>query len=248
MLALSSDSLTGYGLNRIFEIAKKLDFDGLDLAINKKDFDTQNATYIRELVETFRLPVVSIQTAPNASHQDILDTVEMAKKIGTRIVIVQPPRITNFKQIQWLKTKVPKIRKKENISIALENGSSKTFLGFIPKRAMNNLNELRKFKHVCLDTTRLYSKKTDLIRAYGFLKNYLVHIHLSNVYNRRHYYLPTAGNLPLESFLAKLKQNNFKGAISLRIKPKYLEVGDDEKVLDHLKECKKFYEKYFVKK
>ena len=247
MLTLSTDSLTGYGLNRIFEFAKELDFDGIDLSIQKDDFDTQNADYIRELIEAYKLPVIALQTPQNATHQDIINAAEMSKKIGNRIVIIQPPKITNFKQIQWLKTKVPKLRKKANISIALENSTPKTILGLIPKHAMNNINDLRKFKHVCLDTTRLHSKKLDLIRTYNFLKDYIVHIHLSNVYSRRHYYLPTNGSLPLESLLSKLKQDNFKGAISLRIKPKYLEAGDDQKVIEHLKACKNFYEKFFVK-
>ena len=49
MLTLSTDSLKGYGLNRIFEFAKDADFDGIDLAVDPTVLDTQNSGYIKEL-------------------------------------------------------------------------------------------------------------------------------------------------------------------------------------------------------
>jgi hypothetical protein len=55
------------------------------------------------------------------------------------------------------------------------------------------------------------------------------------------------GILPLESFLAKLKSTDYKGAISLKVKPEYLEAGNDKAVLKNLKECLAFCEKYFKK-
>ena len=61
------------------------------------------------------------------------------------------------------------------------------------------------------------------------------------------YALPDEGILPLESFLTKLKQEGYRGAVSFKIAPKFLQAGDDKKVLKHLAECKKFYEEYYVK-
>lgn len=247
MITLSTESLKGYGLNRIFKFVKEAGFDGIDLFVDPRDFDSQNITYVKQLMEENDLPVVALQTNSNATANDIMQTVEMAKELGTRIIVIQPPKMFNFKYTRWLTNEVPKIRQREDISIALENAPSETFLGIIPEHALNNLNELRKFKHAALDTTRIAQKHDDLIRVFHMLKKFLVHVHVSNVRKGKGYYLPQEGILPLESFLSKLKQEGYHGAISFKINPKYLEVGNEDRLLKHLGECKDFYEKYFVK-
>lgn len=244
MLALSSDSLNGYGLNRIFKFAKDAGYDGIDLYIDSENYDTYNAAYIKSLSNEYKLPVLSIQL-PDVSPDKLEKTLDIAKTVKCKVIIVQPPKILNFGKTSWLKKEVPKIRAKHNISIALENAPADLILGVIPKHAMNNLVELKKFKHACIDTTRIASKRQDLMRVYKSLQKYLVHIHLSNVKGSKKYYLPDDGLLPLESFLTKLKQDKFPGTISMKVNPKYLHAGDDEKVLKHLKEMKEYYQKYF---
>lgn len=247
MITLSSDSLKGYGLNRIFHFVKEAGYDGLDLYLDPRDFDTQSATYVKELVDQYQVPVTCLQTPASANARTIIDAVTMAQKLGTKIVVIQPPKMFNFKYTKWLVNEVPKIRQREGISIALENAPAQTFLGIIPEHALNNLNELRKFKHAALDTTRVAQKKDDLIRVFHVLKKFLVHVHISNVKKGKGYALPNEGILPLESFLTKLKQEGYRGAISFKIHPKFIHAGDDEKVLKNLADCKKFYMEYFVK-
>lgn len=247
MITLSSDSLKGYGLNRIFRFVKEAGYDGLDLAVDPRDFDSQDAAYVKELIDEFSLPVLALQSPASAGPKEIVNAVEMAQKIGTKVIIVQPPKMFNFKYTKWLTNEVPKIRQREGISIALENAPSETFLGIIPEHALNNLNELRKFKHAALDTTRVAQKKDDLIRVYHILKKFLVHVHVSNVRKGKGYAMPDEGILPLESFLTKLKQEGYRGAVSFKIHPKFIHAGDHDKVMKHLADCKKFYEDYFVK-
>ncbi len=246
MLALSTDSLKGYGLNRIFKFVKDAKYDGIDLSMDPKNFDTQNTDYIKQLSDEYGLPVLSIQTPPNANAHKIQEAVKMAKVLGTRVIVIQPPHLFDFKQIQWLKNEIPKIRQKENISIALENAPSQTFLGIIPEHAMGNVNEMKKFKHACIDTTRVAQKHDDLIRVYKALKKFLVHVHLSNLKTGKQYYLPNEGILPIESFLTKLKQDNFAGNIAYKINPKFLSAGDDEKVIKTLADMKNFYDTYYT--
>lgn len=247
MLTLSTDTLKGYGLDRIFRFASELEYEGIDLAMDTKLFDTFSADYLKELIDKFKIPIIAIQTPKDSSPRTILTALDLAKDIHCHIIIVQPPKFFNRKYASWLKNEVPKIRKKENLSIALENASNKTFLGIIPEYAMNNLNELRNFKHACIDTSRIAQKKEDLMRAYNILKSYLVHIHLSNMHRNRAYYRPDEGMLPLESFLAKLRQDDFKGAISIKVNPKYIQAEDEQKMKKNLTEIKKFYEKFFLR-
>jgi sugar phosphate isomerase/epimerase len=246
MLALSTDSLKGYGLNRIFGIVKAAGYDSIDLAIDPKNYDTQNIEYVKSLVDQTGLPVSAIQAPPVSSPKKIMATVNMAKLLGTRIIIIQPPKIFDFKYIQWLKNEIPKIRQKENISIALENAPSQTFLGIIPEHAMGNILDLKKFKHACIDTSRVAQKRDDLIRIYKALQKYLVHVHLSNVKAGKSYYLPDKGILPIESFLTKLKQDGFPGTVSIKVNSKFIDAGEDEKVMKHLAEMKLFYDTYFT--
>lgn len=48
MISLHTSSLSKYGLNRIFEFARDAGFDGIEIAVDKNDYDTQNAEYIKK--------------------------------------------------------------------------------------------------------------------------------------------------------------------------------------------------------
>ena len=243
-LTLSTETLKGYGLNRIFQFAKEAGFDGIDLAMDTSEYDTLNADYIKQLIEATGLPIVSIQTPKKTSKTKIQQAVKMAQVLGTKIIVIQPPKLFDVKMTKWLTTEIPKIRQKESISIAMENASSKTMLGFIPEHGMNTVADLKKFKHVALDTSRVAEKQQDLIKIYTSLKKYLVLVHLSNFYKGKPYAPPETGTLPLESFLSKLKQDDFKGSISVKVKPKHYHTGNDEKMLKDIKETLEFCKKY----
>ena len=243
-IVLSTESLKGYGLNRVFRFAKEAGFDGIDLAMENGNYDTLDDNYIKELSDALTLPVVAVQTPKATSKTKIQEAIRMAKKLGSRIVVIQPPKLLDRKLVTWLKKEIPKMRQKENISIALENAPSKTMFGFLPEHAMNSMTDLKAFKHVCLDTSRTAEKKEDLIKIYSSLKKYLVHEHLSNVYKNKPYAPPETGSLPIESFLSKLKGDKFKGAISIRVKPKHFHPGNEDKMMDDLKSSLKFCRKY----
>ena len=247
MISISTESFKGYGLNRIFDFVKKAGFDALDLYLEPHNYDSLDAEYVKKLVDEYKLPVAALMTDPSASQDDVIKAVEMAKEIGTRIVVVQPPKMFNFKYSKWLTDEVPKIRQREDISIALQNGGNEMFLGLIPEQGLNNVSEMRKFKHAALDTTRVALKHDDLIRTFQLVKKFLVHVHVSNVKKGVGYALPDEGILPLESFLTKLKQEGYKGAVSFKILPKFLQVGSEAKMMKHLADCKKFYEDFYVK-
>lgn len=245
MILLTTESLRGYGLNRIFEFAKKAGYDGIDLSINFGQFDSYNADYINELIKEYDIPVHAVSAPNQIATKRVKEIINMTKKIGAKVLILQPPKLLDFKLASWLKTEIPKLREKEFLSIALENAPAGTFLGFIPEHAMANAQELKKFKHISLDTARIGEKKQDLMRAYSAFKKYLVHIHFSNVYKGKKYAPPSEGIMPLESFLTKLKQDKYPGALSIKILPKFLHAGEDDKVIEELERIRKYYEKYY---
>lgn len=245
MIILTTDSLRGYGLNRIFKFTKEAEYDGIDLSVNFGEFDTHNTKYIKKLIDEYDLPVHAVSAPNQMASKRIKEIVKMTKAIGAKVLVLQPPKLLDFKLASWLKKEIPRLREKEFLSIALENAPAGTFLGFIPEHAMANAQELKKFKHISLDTARIGEKKQDLIRAYTAFKKYLVHVHFANLYHGKKYAPPHEGIMPLESFLTKLKQDKYPGAISIKILPKFLHAGEDERVIEELKRTKKYYEKYY---
>lgn len=246
MIILCTDSLRGYGLNRIFELAKQANYDGLDLSVDFSLFDTFNTGYLKKLMEEYKLPIHAISAPKDISSKRVKELAEMAKELTAKVLILQPPKILDFKLASWLKSEVPKLREENFLSIALENAPTGTFLGFIPEHALSNINDMKEFKHISLDTARIGEQRKDLIRAYAVFKKFLVHIHLSNFHHGQKYSPPNEGILPLESFLTKLKQDRYPGAISIKILPKHLHAGEDEKVLEELARSKRYYEKYYA--
>ncbi|MBU1018282.1 sugar phosphate isomerase/epimerase [Patescibacteria group bacterium] len=245
MIALHTSSLHKYGLSRIFEFAKEAGYDGIEVEVDKNSYDTQNAEYIKRLSQEYKMPVVALHTPSNGNEKSVEHVIEMAIYLKCPVVVITPPRIMDFKFTRWLKKEVPHLRKKKHIQIALANAGGKTFLGFLPERAMNNITDIKKFGMMSLDTTATHSKKSDLIRFYEHLKKLIVHIHLSNVRRHKEYSLPNEGVLPLESLLKKLKGDGFSGAISIRVRPAELSAGNDDKVIKTLKKVKDFVEDYF---
>lgn len=244
MFTISSDSFGAYGLHRIFRFVKQADFSGIEIAMTR-DYDTQNAEYIKELSQEFDLPVVAISAPVRSSKSSILKSVEMAKYLECKVVAIQPPQLLDFKLSGWIKSQIPSMRKKEKIHICLENTDASTFLAILPKYAMNSINDLISFKSVCLDTANLASKKVDLMRVYSKLKNVVKHVHISNARSGKDHLFPDKGILPLESLLKNLCENKYQGAISLKLRPSALNAGHDDKVLEKLKAAKDYLEKYF---
>ncbi len=246
-ITLSTDTLRGYGLNRIFSLAKEAGFDGVDLDIDPKSVDTQNAVYLNKLQKEYGLPILALEVPEGSAHKKILECIELANKIGCKVIIVQAPRIFDVKLATWYRAEIPKIRKDEGISIALENAPATTIFGFIPEHAMNNLAELQKFKHACLATDRIVERKEDLIITLKKLMKFLVHIHLANVSKGRGGQLPHNGILPMESFLTKLSEEGYRGAVSIKANSKFLAIGDDEEIVKQLKDSIEYCAKYLGK-
>lgn len=246
MFLLATDSLRGYGLNRIFQFAREGGFDGIEVALDVRHFDTQNADYLNELQQQYKMPIRVVRTFPDSTIKQTTLALEIAHAVDAKVVVVEPPRLFDFKYKDWIKKQVPLLRKKYGVSIALKNGPSEYLWGILPGRSMNSIPDLQNFKEVCLDVSNLFAKSLDLMRAYEIMKPYLVHVHLSNVYRGADHSLLDEGIMPLESFLTKLNKDGYSRDISLVVRPKALSAGDDKLMLKNLERARKFYDRYVV--
>ncbi len=245
MLLLSTDTLHGYGMNRIFGFAKDAGFDGIELALEAKNYDSQNAEYLNELSKEYDLPIRAVRTFTNSSIKQTSLALELARDVKAKVLIVEPPRLFDFKYKEWMRKEVPALRKRYDLRIALKNGPTEYTWGILPGRSLNSVPDLQNFKEVCLDISNLAAKKMDLMRTYEMMNKYLVHVHLSNVKRDKDHQLMSEGIMPLESFLTKLSKDKYEFDLSLSVKPAYVAVGNDEKMMKILQSQRKYFDKYW---
>lgn len=245
-ITISSDSLNGYGLNRIFAFAKDAGLDGVDIIIEKEKFDTQNADYIKSLIEEYGIPVVAVELSKKMnSEKTVMKYIELADAIGAKTFVMYPPNLLDFKFIQWMKDSLKKVKRQVKCEVSLINPEPRTMFGILPEHAFIGLEGLKRYGGVTLDTANLYSLKHDLLDAYITLRGSISHIFLSNVLRGIDHTPPQDGALPLESLLAKLKRDNYDKAVSIRVRPRYLGVGNDEKVHASIVDIKDYINKYY---
>ncbi|MDD4352481.1 MAG: sugar phosphate isomerase/epimerase [Candidatus Gracilibacteria bacterium] len=245
MFCLSSGSLYPYGLNRVFEIAKETGFKGLEIVMNQ-GYDSSDASYLQELSQKNALPIVALKTPTEGnSPKKIEQALKIAGQIKIPIITVRSPLFTDFKFTQWFKTELPKLQKNTNIKIAVENVPYEKG-GFLPKYAMRNLEDLRRFDHLCLDTSHIVTQKLNLLKVYGVVHKRIALVHLSNYNNNQHHQLLKDGIVPLESFLTKLKADEFAEPVILKVTPEALGGDDLNLVKTNLKAQIAFYDKYFA--
>ena len=72
----STDSLSGYWLDLVFQLVKEAWYDGIDLAI-RKNFDSWKIDYVKKLSEEYQLPIKVIQTSDNLNDKEINRAIDL---------------------------------------------------------------------------------------------------------------------------------------------------------------------------
>ncbi|MEI7477114.1 MAG: hypothetical protein WCJ81_00770 [bacterium] len=90
LIVLSTDTLPGYGLDHIFDIAKSHGFDGVDLAM-RKNFDGRNVKYVKKLIAQYKLPVHIIQTSQEVTAKEVQQALILAQEVGAKVLSCNAP-------------------------------------------------------------------------------------------------------------------------------------------------------------
>lgn len=245
MLLLSSQSFPHYSLDRFFSFAKKTGFDGLEIQVND-DFDSQNPIYLKLLEKRHDIRIKAFCLPTKASKEVLKGFQDTVKEFPNSTLNLVPSQSFSFTYKKWLEIIAPKLAQKYDLHINFRNLPLNLILGMIPSNSENSLHALREQGTVCLDVSAVWSSKQDLMRTIPFLGDRLKCVYLSNVYRNVPYGVLDNGVLPLESFLTKLKQRNYNGDFVLRLSPKALHEGDDDRLCDVLTDSKSFIDQYFV--
>lgn len=254
MLLLSTSSLTGYGLHRIFEFAKESGYIGLDIALWTLNFDLWDEDYIASLVKQFDIPVLSL-TAPWRwmSQKKLEKIMSMAKKLSVQVVTFSPPHITD-KDTKWFWKPLFRIKQDMHISICVQNVEPKFLFFVIPEYRNATFTQI---KWVTGDTTLDIlgvdsSSSMDILKAQSILWKSIKNIFFSDKKGMKRGILPGGAwggisYLPLESFLMKLKTAGYGWYVTLKVWPKEMWVWNADRVLQNLEYMKKYYDKHFEK-
>lgn len=273
MIALSTGSLYTYGTARVARLAAAAGFDGLELMVDDR-WDTRDPAYLEEVARAAAIPILSVH-APfrpgiHGWAEDevgrLLRTVELARAVGARTVVVHPPLryrwvtlryppfiniavLTPFPQKsryhRWLAGELEAYRARAGVTIAVEN-MPRHQLGprLVNLFDMNEIRDLRRFSAITLDTTHIGTWGVDLLDTYEVLADRVAHVHLSN-YNGRQHRLPEDGSLALGPFLAALRRRRFEGVITVELEPDSAGAGDDARVQERLAQSVAFCRRHF---
>ncbi len=253
MLLLSTASLTGYGLHRVFEFAKKSGFTGIDIALWTINYDLWDSDYIKSLSNEFKIPVLSLTAPAKGLNKKKVDRiVSIATELGVQVITFSPPHITD-KDTSWFSGYLPKIKRDTRLSIAIQNVAPKFMFFVIPEYKNSTFTQIKKITwDTTLDILWVDSGSSmDILKAQKMLGSSIKNVFFSDRHGIKKGILPGSSGggisyLPLESFLMKLKTSGYGGYITLRVNPKALGVGNSERVLQNLEYMKNYYEKHFV--
>lgn len=193
MFLLSTSSLRGYGLHKIFSFAQEAHYDGICLDLNPLDFDTENAEYIALLSQTFQIPVVSITVYERRMTPKIVDKViEMVKILDSKMINFYPPHRLD-KDGEWFSEYLPKIQQRyKKLYINIINVEPKTFLFLIPEYKDATLPIIKKITgNTALHISNVDPQSgTDLIRTFSLLGNSIHNVYLSDKTGNKENLLP----------------------------------------------------------
>lgn len=249
MLLISTSSFHWYWIHRIFTIVKKSGYDWINLDMISWEFDTEDAAYIKELSLEFSIPVVSITAYEKKMDSKLVDeTIKFAKTVWAKIINFYPPHRAD-KDTTWFSTYLPKVKEKtKDISLSIINVEPKTFLFFIPEYKDATLTTINK---ITWDTSLAISNVdsstwVDLLKTFTILNKTIKNVFLSDKSWTKQDLQLGKWEMPLESFLIKLREGNYKWLFTLRLSPKELWVWNEWIILKKMEEAKVYFEKYFV--
>lgn len=248
MLILSTSALKWYWLHKIFKIAKETSFEWINLDLVQWDFDAEDTSYVKELSETFQVPVVSITSYERKmDSKTVRDVLYMWKELWAKTLNFYPPHRLD-KDTTWFSQELPKV-KKENpeFFISVINVEPKTFLFFIPEYKDATLSTIKK---ITWDTTLSIwnvdpSSWIDLMKTFSLLWNSIRNVFLTDkTWSKQDLFL-WKWDMPLRDLLWRLHESSYNWLFTIKISPKELSAWKDDVLLQKLSDAKAYFEKYF---
>jgi sugar phosphate isomerase/epimerase len=270
MIALSTGSLYTYGIARVFDLAARAGFDGIEVLVDDR-WDTRQAGYLRQLSAEFELPIVAVHN-PFASRvagwpDDQLGrlrlTVNLAEEVGAPVVVAHLPfriyavighvhayRLRHFRlplpiprrepYYRFLTDGLVAMEEETDVIIAVENMPASSLLGL-------RINPCWFNSPSELERFSHLTLDTTHLGTWG-LDPLAVYEQLggrvSHVhlsnYDGREHRSPPDGSLRLGSLLQALTRDGYRGAVTVECHPDALKAEDAGMCLAALRRAQSF--------
>jgi sugar phosphate isomerase/epimerase len=128
-ILLSTGSLYNYGTDRVFEIARRTGFDGVEIIVDRRT-DTFQVPYLRSLIERYGLPIGAVHSPFSflklAGWKDgeiprARRSVRLAEELGAPVVVLHGPSFTDRPYLKWLQEELPSLQAATKVIVAVEN-------------------------------------------------------------------------------------------------------------------------------
>lgn len=276
MIILSSGSLYTYGLSRVFDLAARAGYDGIEVLVDHR-WDTRDPVHLSRLRDEFDLPIMALHSPfvpsvpgwPSDQLGRLEHTVALTRELDVPVVVTHlpfrisalvghlyGPRMRRFMlPIPWARRDAYYRLVRENrlgdlvdseVTVAIENMPARQFLGL-------------SFQGYCFNWPKRLGHFVDLtldtthLATWGLdpLEIYRqLKGRVAHVhlsnYDGREHRLPFRGHLSLGPFLSELARDGYSGAVSVEADPSALRVEDADNCLIDLQRTLDFCRKHFA--
>lgn len=259
-VALSTGSVYTYGTERVFGLAARTGYDGVELLVDER-WDTCQPEYLGALVARHGVPILSVHspfvpipTWPRDEIGRVKRALSLAEAVGARTLNLHVPRRSADLTLHafnkrfvfpflpppedqrrfsaWLLDGgLEALQGQTEVTIVVENLPARRFLGTrIDVHALNTWEELSLLPRLCLDTTHCGTWGADPAQILERLGNRVQHVHLSDWNGRYQHQSIGNGHLPLDRFLQKLAERSYRGVVVVELTPQGLPAHDEAKL------------------
>ena len=252
-ILLSTDTLPSYWLDYIFEVAKNVGFDGVDLAMGK-NFDTWNSKYVKKLVKKHQLPIEIIQTSAWVTPVEIQQAITLSQELNVKIIACNAPKYFDIKQFKLISDGVVDWKKQfpdKDFCIITPDSSSITLLPVFPKYRFSSVVEIIKKYHasVGLDTSFITqeSRETMMMKKLENMIPFISVIYASDKSSSGKSHLPLGEwILPINTLIKQLYKFNYHGLFSIKLTLSKKDLADPDRVEVFLTKSISYIKKYFL--
>lgn len=228
-LAIATGPMWRLAVDEAFAAVKAAGASAVEIMVTQ-DVSSQSPQMLERLAARHDLEIVAVhapmllltrQVYTSDPIEKIRRTVELTRALGVSTIVLHPPYLWQLKYSLWALHELEDAMAGTPTTITMENmypvHVGRRRLGF---HRFGDLDALRRFPHVTLDTSHLAVAGEDITEAYRRLRDRVVHIHLSDNRGRgRDSHAPIGeGILPIADFVRGLDGPALR-SVALEVNP-----------------------------
>jgi sugar phosphate isomerase/epimerase len=217
-----------YPLEDTFAVIAEAGFDGAEIMVTT-DRRTQDPATLSALSRRHGVPLPVVHgpfllltrtVFGTDMRAKVARTVALAEELGATTVVTHAPYRWEIDYTRWLPGEVARVLAERGITITVENMYPVRVRSLeLGLHAGLDLDELRRFGPLTLDTSHLAVAGLDLLPSYRAVADQVAHVHASNnagLGKDTHAPL-TSGVLPVCELLEELSAGGYRGDVTLEL-------------------------------